>query len=40
MFCDDLEGWGKLRREGIYVIMADLLCCMAETTLHYKKQQQ
>ena len=37
MLCDDLEGqdgWGSQaepKREEIYIVMTDLLCCMAET---------
>ena len=35
--CDDLEGWDgrrgqRLKREVIYIIVADLHCCMVETT--------
>ena len=39
MLCDDLEGWdrveGRKAQEGgdLYIIMADLHCCMAETNI-------
>ena len=33
MLCDDLEGWGRLGREGICIHMADSLCCAAETRI-------
>jgi len=33
---DDLEGWDgrsreKLKKEGVFIIMTDLHCCIAET---------
>ena len=35
VLCEDLEGWdvgvgGRLKREGIYVVIADSYCCTAK----------